>query len=161
MLARLFSLLLVSGLLAVAAAACSDGGEDGATPSFDGFRAELDEGASCGRLYEIRNELKDHKDPNIELMNDELLRIGCLLSTDDRTDGERPPGTEGLEPINYSAAYDVCSHRSEETYQQSGTNDAGEAARWLAEGSRAGVARDSSYQGCLDGLLGEPNRFGQ
>ena len=169
---RWIAFILLTGImLAVAGTACTDdqrdqiesiptaADEEGVpTASFDAFQAAINEGASCARLYELRNEL-DPRDPNLELMNDELLRIGCLSASDVRTDGDRPVGTEGLEPINYNSAYTICSSDPEETYRQSGTDDPEEAANWLAEASRLGVARDSSYQGCLDGLLGEPNRF--
>ncbi len=94
-------------------------------------------------------------------MNDELLRIGCLSASDSRTDSDRPNGTEGLDPINYNASYTVCAHDPAKIYGQSGTSAPEKAAAWMAEGSRIGVARDSSYQGCLDALTGIPSRFGE
>ena len=156
-------ILLTGILLALVGAACTDmqPPEPTDTTSFDTFQTELNEGASCGRLYEIRNEI-DPKDPSISLMNDELRRIECLSSSDVRTDGDRPPGTEGLAPINYNTSYILCSSDPEDIYQESGTDDPEEAARWLADGSsKPGVTYESSYQGCLDGLLGAPNKFDQ
>ncbi|MBI5283841.1 MAG: hypothetical protein HY874_01995 [Chloroflexi bacterium] len=125
-----------------------------------GFIEARDSGASCQALFDIRNSA-DPKSPAKVLINDELLRIGCLSSSSERTDIGRPAGTEGLEPINYNSSYMVCKHDPEGLYAESGTNTAEEAAAYIAEGSRVGVARDSSYQGCLDALTGKPNAFSQ
>jgi hypothetical protein len=53
----------------------------------------------------------------------------------------------------------TCSHDPQETYRQAGTDDPEKTAAWLAEGSRQGEAYDGTYEGCLDGLSGKPNRF--
>lgn len=70
--------------------------------------------------------------------------------------GEQDAGT-----INYKVSYQICSVEPAKVYQQSGTNDPEKASRWLAEGTTSKVIFDNSYQGCLDGLLGKPSKFGQ
>ena len=72
----LAAVLLVGGL----AVACEE------EPSYELFRSELRDGASCGRLFEIRNDL-DPKDPNHIQINDDLAAIGCFSSSSNRTDG--------------------------------------------------------------------------
>lgn len=156
---RWIAFILLAGIvLAVAGAACME--ENGGETDLADFVEAFDAGTDCPELFEIRNNM-DPKSEGKLAANDQLLSAGCLSNTDQRSDSDRPPGAEGLEPINYNSSYAVCSFDSEETYRQAATDDPEDAARWLAEGIRAGVAYDSAYQGCLDGLLGRPNKFDQ
>lgn len=59
---------------AVVLAACATGTA--------GFDEALENGASCSRLYEIRNS----SDGDVERMNERLRTIGCYSSTSSRTD---------------------------------------------------------------------------
>jgi hypothetical protein len=51
---------------------------------YDVFKRELDSGATCARLFAIRNRL-DSESPLIPTMNAELRSIGCSSSTSTRT----------------------------------------------------------------------------
>ena len=70
--------LTAAALLAAGCASGSGGGDQ----SFDDA---VRNGASCSKLYEIRNAL-DPKDPDIPRMNERLRQIGCHTSTSTRTD---------------------------------------------------------------------------
>ena len=71
----IFVVVLLAGSLAVA---CEE------EPSYEQFRSELRDGASCARLFEIRNDLSP-KDPNHVRINDELAAIGCGSRDSERT----------------------------------------------------------------------------
>lgn len=58
----------------------------------------------------------------------------------------------------YESAYSFCSVDPRKVYALADTEDPKEAATWYAARRDAGEARDPTYQGCLDGLLGTPRR---
>lgn len=123
---------------------------------YESFREELEAGASCSELFDIRGQAApDH--PDVERMNEDLGLVGCLSSSSTRQ--EPAGGGTDLYSINYKSSYAVCSDDPQETYRQAGTKDPAEAAAWLSEGVQQGEAYEGSYDGCLDGLTDKPNRF--
>lgn len=89
-------------------------------------------------------------------MNDDLRSVGCF--TVDSTRVAPRSGGSDLYSINYKSAYWTCDGR-DDIYKNTGTSTPEEAAAWIAEDSVPGDAYDGSYDGCLDALLGRPNRF--
>ena len=51
----------------------------------DAFREELEGGASCAELFELRNDM-DRSETNIDTVNAELREVGCYSSSSTRTD---------------------------------------------------------------------------
>lgn len=146
--------ILAVGSIGVVVVACGSGTSSGSV--YDSFREALDEDASCSELFDIRNQA-DPDHPDVERMNDDLGRVGCLTSTS--TPQKPREGGTDLYPINYKSSYSVCSDDPQETYRQAGTDEPAEAAAWLSEGVREGEAYQGSYDGCLDGLTGKPSKF--
>ncbi len=65
-----------------------------------------------------------------------------------------------IERMTYRVAHINTSYSRESLYQESNTNDPFEAAKWYAgQVSAPGIARWSSFLGCLDALHGKPRRL--
>jgi hypothetical protein len=69
-------------------------------------------------------------------------------------------GLSNAAKASYKISYQLCSDDPAGTYRDSGTNSPEGAARWMSETWQVGAPRDGGYQGCLDGLLGNPSKAG-
>lgn len=150
----LAALLLVAGLLS----ACGSG------DTFEEFQSAFTSGASCERLFEIRNEM-DPDDPRQSEMNSMLRSVECFSTTSERQSSIAPVGDPSGTPAsanyvsNYRISFGQCAHDREQLFAEAGTRDPRAASQWLSEVMVAGDGRDGSRDGCLDALTDRPNRY--
>ena len=119
------------------------------------FKQALDDGAACETLFAMRRELS-HRDR--DRANAELQRIGCYMSTSTRTD--EPDDAAAYSPEQYREGYRAGSMDPEGIFGEAGTSDPEAAAQWYADTmTSGGPTGRGAYSGCLDALMGRPNRF--
>lgn len=125
--------------------------------SYSDFALALAAGADCPKLYEIRNRMDPHGQEKLRA-NDDLRIVECVSVTSHRRTSPVSP-TPDFVIRDYQISFEQCSARSERVYADAGTRDPVKAAEWFSLTLREGPNRRGSYNGCLDALRGDVNRF--